>query len=329
MLWWALDDIRLQVTGRSARFSQVVVELAWNPGAGPAAAGAVEEVARGMANAPWLGAPIGSVVLVAAGGEAHPGVGPAVGTVRELWPAAVVRVVDEALAAVLGAGLAAEPAACVVVHQDAERTSVAVVAGREVVAGGLAVGGARGLATALIGHLRAAHRLDVGPQMAWASVVHGGAFAPSPWVSEPGPVYGSVVPWDGSGPREPGRATLQPAETRAVLTPAYLRVAELVTRVLRDAPPEVVRQAAVGGLLLTGPHPPGADLHLAGLTGLPAQAVAEPGRGAHRPLVLLDGVARLLAESPPEPALGDPAEAEQRLRDALARLTALLGGAPR
>ncbi|MGY5091647.1 hypothetical protein ACWCXM_43165, partial [Streptomyces sp. 900105755] len=60
-----------------------------------------------------------------------------------------------------------------------------------------------------------------------------------------------------------------------------------------------------GGLLLTGPHPPGAEGHLTDLTGLPARRVLEPNAGHHRLQVLLDGVARLLAENPPAPAIAE------------------------
>lgn len=51
-----------------------------------------------------LWAPIGAVVLVAPGAGAHPGVKPAVDKVPELWPEAVVTVVDETVAALAGAG---------------------------------------------------------------------------------------------------------------------------------------------------------------------------------------------------------------------------------
>lgn len=74
---------------------------------------------------------------------------------------------------------------------------------------------------------------------------------------------------------------------------------------MREAPPGTVRQATVGGLLLTGPHPPGAEDHLTDLTGLPARRVVEPEAGFHDPQVLLDGVARLLAEKPPAPVLAE------------------------
>lgn len=205
VLWWALDEIRVQVTGRSARYSQVVLELAWNPGPG-ADASLAAQILAGMTKRAWLSAPIGSVVLVAPGAGAHPGVEPAVDTVQELWPAAVVTVVDETVAALAGAGLDPEPAACVVVHQDGLRTSVAVVAGREAIAGGLVAGGTRGLAQAVVEHLWAEHRLDAGLESAWAAVVHGGAFAPSPTVSTPGPVYGSVITEDRVFPSPPGRS---------------------------------------------------------------------------------------------------------------------------
>ncbi|MER6225073.1 rod shape-determining protein [Streptomyces sp900105755] len=304
MLWWALDEIRVQVTGRDARYSEVVLELVWNPGPG-ADASLAARVLAGMTKQAWLSAPIGSVVLVAPGAGAHPGVEPAVDKVQELWPAAVVTVVDEAVAALAGAGLDPEPAACVVVHQDALRTSVAVVAGREAVAGGLATGGTRGLAQAVVEHLRAEHRLDAGLEQAWAAVVHGGAFAPSPTVPTPGPVLGAVITEDRVFPAPPGKVTLAPTELRAVVAPAYQPVAGLVEQVLRETPPETARQATAGGLLLTGPHPPGAEGHLTDLTGLPARRVLEPNAGHHRLQVLLDGVARLLAENPPAPAIAE------------------------
>jgi hypothetical protein len=265
-----------------------------------------------MKPASWLSAPIGSMVLVAPGAGAHPGVQPAAATVHELWPGAVVTVVDETVAALAGAGLDPEPAACVVVHQDGLRTSVAVVAGREAIAGGLVAGGTRGLAQAVVEHLRAVHRLDAGLEEAWAAVVHGGAFAPSPTVPTPGPVHGTVITEDRVFPAPPGRVILSPTELRAVVAPAYQPVVGLVEQVLRGAPPETARQATAGGLLLTGPHPPGAEDHLTELTGLPARRVAEPKAGFHDPQVLRDGVARLLAENPPAPALAedrtDPSE---------------------
>jgi hypothetical protein len=299
VLWWALDVLRVNVTGRDARFTQVVLELAWNPDAelDPSTAA---EVLAGVPRAAQLWAPIGSVVLVAPGAGAHPGVAPAVAVVREQWPAAVVTVVDEAVAALVGAGPGPEPAACVVVHQDAQHTSVAVMAGRAVVAGGLVAGGTRGLAEAVGTHLRTVHRLDAGPEPAWAAVLHDGVFGPAPTVPAI-PVHGSVVGGDGPGPRPSGKVTLWPGEARSVVAPAYRPVAELVARVLREAPPQAARLAAVGGLLLTGPHPPGADGRLTDLTGLPARRVVEPEPGFHRPGVLLAGVARLLAEAPPEP----------------------------
>ncbi|MFF4705128.1 rod shape-determining protein [Streptomyces sp. NPDC001288] len=301
MLWWALDEIRLLVTGRSARYSQVVLELAWDPSPRADASLAAHVLAVGVAKRAQLWAPIGSVVLVAPGG--HPGVGPAVDTARGLWPAAVVTVVDEAVAALAGAGLDPEPSACVVVHQDAVRTSVAVVAEREGIVSGLAPGGTRGLAEAVAEHLRAVHRLDVGLEEAWAAVVHDGAFGPSPWIPRAGPVYGTPITSDRILPSPPGTATVSPAELRDVVTPAYGPVAALVEQVLRDAPPETARQPTAGGLLLTGPHPPGVEHHLTELTGLPARRVAEPKAGFHRPQVLLDGVARLLSEDPPAPDL--------------------------
>ncbi|MEV7394643.1 rod shape-determining protein [Streptomyces sp. NPDC091215] len=252
-----------------------------------------------------LWAPIGSVVLVAPGAGAHPGVKPAVDKVQELWPAAVVTVVDETVTALAGTGLDPEPAACVVVHQDGLRTSVAVVAGREVIAGGLATGGTRGLAQAVVEHLRAEHRLDAGLEQAWAAVVHGGVFAPSSTVPGPGPVYGAMITEDRVFPPQPGKVTLSPAELRAVVAPAYQPVMGLVEQVLCEAPPETIRQATAGGLLLTGPHVPGAEDHLTDLTGLSARRVVEPKAGFHRPQVLLDGVARLLAEKPPAPVIAE------------------------
>ncbi|MFD6552463.1 hypothetical protein [Streptomyces sp. NPDC058398] len=153
MLWWVLDEIRVRVTGHNASYSQVVLELAWNPGPGVDASLAAQMLAVGVAKGSQLWAPIGSVVLVAPGAGAHPGVEPAADTVRELWPGAEVRVVDESVAALAGAGMDPEPAASVVVHQDAVRTSVAAVAGRDVFGGGSATGGTRGLAEAVVGHL--------------------------------------------------------------------------------------------------------------------------------------------------------------------------------
>lgn len=304
VLWWALDEIRGQVTGRSARYSQVVLELAWNPGP-EADASAAAQLLAGVPQSAQLWAPIGSVVLVAPGAGAHPGVKPAVDKVRELWPAAVVTVVDETVAALAGAGLDPEPAACVVVHQDGLRTSVAVVAGREAIAGGLAAGGTRGLAQAVIEHLRAEHRLDAALEQGWAAVVHGGVFAPSSTVPGPRHVCGSVITEERVFPSPPGTVTLSPSELRAVVAPAYPPVVGLVEQVLREAPPETARQATAGGLLLTGPHPPGAEDHLTDLTGLPARRVVEPKAGFHRPQVLLDGVARLLAENPPAPVIAE------------------------
>ncbi|MFE2416294.1 rod shape-determining protein [Streptomyces hokutonensis] len=307
MLWWALEEIRIQRTGRSARYTELVLELAWNPDPGSDASLAAELLAVGVPKASQLWAPIGSVVLVAPGAGAHPGVRPAVDTVREQWPAAEVRVVDETVAALVGANLDPEPAACLVVHLDAVHTSVALVAGREVVASGLATGGARGLAGAVIGHVRDEHGLDLGLEQAWSAVVHGGGFAPSPTVPGPLSVHGSPITDDGPRPREQAEVTLSPTELRAVVAPAYQPVVDLVTRVLRDAPPETARQATAGGLLLTGPHPPGAEHHLTELTGLPARRVAEPRIGFEHPRVLRDGVARLLAENPPAPVIEDRA----------------------
>ncbi|MFJ9567525.1 rod shape-determining protein [Streptomyces fuscichromogenes] len=304
MLWWALDAIRVRVTGRNARYSQVELELAWNPGPGADASFAAELLA-GVPKAAQLWAPIGSVVLVAAGAGAHPGVKPAVDKVQELWPAAVVTVVDETVAALAGAGLDPEPATCVVVHQDGLHTSVAVVAGREAVAGGLATGGTRGLAQAVVEYLRDEHRLDASLEQAWAALVHGGVFAPSSTVPGPMPVRGSMITEDRVFPSQPGEVTLSPTELRAVAAPACQPVVGLVEQVLGEVPPETVRQATIGGLLLTGPHLPGAEDHLTGLTGLPARRVVEPKAGLHRPQVLLDGVDRLLAENPPAPVIAE------------------------
>lgn len=297
MRWWALDAIRVEVTGRSGRSTRLVVELAWNPDAGVDASLAAEVLA-GTAKPAQLWAPIGSVVLVAPGAGAHPGVGPAVDTVRDLWPAATVTVVEETVAALVGAGLDPEPAAAVVVHLDSRRTSVAVVAGREVVTGGLAAGGAWGLTEAVIGYLRAEHRLDVSPEEAWLAAV-GGALVPSQAVASPRPVFGRPIAEDGNVilPQQSGRAMVSQTELRSVLAPAYQPVADLVARVLSDAPPEVARQAADSGLLLTGQHPPGAEEQLASLTGLSVRRVVEPGGGFEHLAVLLAGVARLLTET--------------------------------
>ncbi|MER8187285.1 rod shape-determining protein [Kitasatospora sp. NPDC094015] len=306
VLWWALDEIRLKVIGRDARYSRLVLELARNPGTATDATLAVELLTVGLANRPWLSAPIGSVVLVAPGGTDHPAVGPVADTVREQWPAATLTVLDETVAALLGAAPDPEPAACVVVHQDAVRTSVGLVAARAAVAGDFVAGGARGLADRVIEHLRAEHRLDTGLHEAWAAVVHDGAFAPP--APRRGAVHGSPIVEGRTGPLPSGTVTLGAAELHAVLAPAYRQVADLVARVLRDAPSEAVRQARAGGLLLTGTHPPGADTHLAGLTGLPAHRAAEPRSGSHHPEVLLNGVARLLPDPPPRPATPPPPE---------------------
>ncbi|MGW3108950.1 rod shape-determining protein [Streptomyces sp. NPDC001100] len=305
MLWWALEEIRLRRTERGARYTELVLELAWNPGPDSDASLAAELLAVGVPKASQLWAPIGSVVLVAPGAGGHPGVQPAVDTVREQWPGAEVRVVDETVAALTGANLDPEPTACVVAHLDAVHTSVALVAGREVIASGLATGGTRGLADAVIGHVRDEHRLDLGLELAWSAVVHGGAFAPSPTVPGPLSVHGSPITDD--GPRQRAEVTLSPTELRSVVSPAYQPVVGLVARVLRDAPPETARQATTGGLVLTGPHPPGAEDHLTELTGLPARRVTEPRNGFQHPQVLRDGVARLLAENPPTPAIEDRA----------------------
>ncbi|MFI6408252.1 rod shape-determining protein [Streptomyces sp. NPDC050548] len=303
MLWWALEEIRIQRTGHNSPYTHVLLELAWNPGPDSDVSLAAELLAVGVPKASQLWPPIGSVVLVAPGADAHPGVQPAVDTVREQWPAAVVTVVDETVAALLGAD--PEPPACVVVHQDAVHTSVALVAGREVVASGLATGGVRGLADAVIAHVRDGHGLELGLETAWSAVVHGGAFAPSPKVPVPMSVHGSLITDDSPGPRQPVDAVLPPTELRAVVAPAYQPVVDLVARVLRDAPPEAARRATAGGLLLTGPHPPGAEDHLTELTGLPACRVDEPTSGFEHPRVLRNGVARLLAEIPPAPVIED------------------------
>jgi hypothetical protein len=316
VLWWALEEIRIQRTGRNARYTQVVLELAWSPGPGSDASLAAELLAVGVPKASQLWPPIGSVVLVASGAGTHPGVQPAVDTVREQWPGADIRAVDETVAALTGANLNPEPAACVVVHLDAVHTSVALVAGREVVASGLATGGARGLADAVIGHVREEHGLDLGLEVAWSAVAHGGAFAPSPKVPGPLSVHGSPITDDGPHPRQQAEVTLSPTELRAVVAPAHQPVVDLVAQVLRDAPPETVRQATAGGLLLTGPHPPGAEDHLTEHTGLPAHRVTEPRNGFEHPQVLRDGVARLLAENPPTPVIDD--ERTERFRQLIA-----------
>jgi hypothetical protein len=75
---------------------------------------------------------------------------------------------------------------------------------------------------------------------------------------------------------------------------AYQPVADLVARVLRDAPPETARQVGDGGLLLTGQHPAGADEHLAALSGLPARRTVEPEKWFDPLRTLLKGVDRLL-----------------------------------
>ncbi|MEW2516538.1 rod shape-determining protein [Actinacidiphila alni] len=303
LLWWALDEIRVRVTGRGARFSQVVLELAWNPGPGADNALAADVLRGGSAKRAQLWAPTGSVVFVAPGASAHPGVEPAVEAARRLWPDAVVTVVDEPVAALAGAALGTEPAACVVVHQDARRTSVAVVAGREAEMARLVPGGALGLAEAVAGHARTRHRLEVGHEQAWAAVVHGGAFAPSPLGREPGPVHGARIIGDGLRPRRSETVVLSATELREVMGPAYRAVGDAVARVLREVPPDTARRAAHGGVLLTGPHPPGAEDRVADLTGLPVHRVAEPDAGFDHPQVLLDGVDRLLAANPPDPAV--------------------------
>lgn len=297
--WWGLDPIRVELTGRGSRSTRVVLEL----GSGARASDAAEllaGIAKSAPAQPW--APIGSVVLVAAGAGAHPGVGPAVDTARQVWPAAVtVTVVDEAVAALAGAGLDPEPAACVVVHLDAEHTSVAVVAARKVVASGVVLGGAQGLAQAVIGYLRTEHRLDVGMGEAWVTAVNGGAFTPSasppagPWT-----VSGEVAAEDGTD-QQWGSVAVPPAKLRAVLSPAYQSVADLVAQVLLEAPPETARQAVDGGLLLTGQHPAGADEHLAALCGLPARRTVEPEKWFERLRTLLNGVDRLLGEAETRP----------------------------
>jgi actin-like ATPase involved in cell morphogenesis len=295
--WWALDPIRIKMTGRDTRSSRIVLELAWNPYTG-ADESLAAQVLASMARRPQLWAPIGSVVLVAPGTGAHPGVEPAVDTAREAWPAATVTVVEETVAALVGAGLDLEPAACVVVHLDALHISVAVVAGRKVVSSGLVVGGAQGLAQAVIGHLRAQHRIDVGVEPAWAVAILGGGLAPSATEPGRGLVHGTMIAEDHTvlTPQQQGSVVVPPAELPAVLAPAYQPVADLIAEVLRDAPPETAGQAAAGGLLLTGEHPPGAEEHLAGLTGLPARGAVQPWSGFEKFRALLDGVDRLLAK---------------------------------
>lgn len=298
MHWWGVDPIRLDRTRRGLRSTHVVLELAWNPDSRVEASLAADALAA-LANPAQVWPPIGSVVLVASGAGAHPGVGPALDAVREWCPAASVTVVDETVAALAGAGLDPEPAACVVVHLDAWHTSVAVVAGREVAAGGLAAGGACGLAEAVLEHVAAEHRLTVGLESAWIAAVDGGAFAPTPPVPGPATVYGSVLAADGTIvlDQPTGKAVVSPTELRALLAPAYQPVADLVARVLAEAPPETARVAAEGGLLLTGQHPAGAEEHLARLSGLSARLVVKPGRRFDRFRVLLDGVDRLLIAS--------------------------------
>ncbi|WP_194905496.1 rod shape-determining protein [Catenulispora rubra] len=298
LYWWGRDPLRVDRSLSSP--TRVVLELAWIPGAGVEASLAAEVLA-GAARPGQLYWPIGSVALVAPGAGAHPGVGPAVDTARQLCPAATVTVVEETVAALAGAGLDPEPAACVVVHSDVAHTSVAVVAGREVVARGVAAGGAQGLAQAVIGHLRAEHGLDVGLEEAWIAAVDGGAFRPSasPPVAGPRTMTGRVVAEDGTIVRP--QATVTPTELRAVLTPAYQPVTDLVAQVLRDAPPETARQAVAGGLLLTGQHPAGVDEYLAGLSGLPARRTVDPKGRYDRFRTLLDGVDRLFTEPDTRP----------------------------
>lgn len=255
MHWWGLDPFRVELTGRGSRSTRVVLELAWNPGAGVDASLAAELLA-GTEKAAQLWAPIGSVIFVAFGAGGHPGVGPAVDVVREVWPAAAVTTLDETVAALVGAGLDQEPAACVVVHLDAEHTSVAVVAGREVVAGGFTAGGARGLAEAVAGYVRTEYWLEVGLEEAWIAAVDGGAFAPSasPPVPNPPTLFGTAIAEDGTLDitRPTGRVTVSPTELRSLLSRAYQPVADLVAQVLRDAPPDTARLAAAP------PRPPAA-----------------------------------------------------------------------
>jgi hypothetical protein len=112
-------------------------------------------------------------------------------------------------------------------------------------------------------------------------------------------VSGTVLAEDGTEQR--GNATVPPTKLRAVLTPAYEAVADLVAQVLRDAPPETARQAVAGGLLLTGHHPVGSDEYLAGLSGLPARRTVEPEKSFQRFRTLLNGVDRLLGAADTRP----------------------------
>ena len=299
MHWWGLDPFRVELTGRGSRSTRMVLELAWNPGAGVDASLAAEVLA-GTEKPAQLWAPIGSVILVAFGAGGHPGVGPAVDVVRELWPAAAMTTLDESVAALVGAGLDPEPAACVVVHLDAEHTSVAVVAGREMVAGALAAGGARGLAEAVAGYVRTEYWLKVSLEEAWIAAVDGGAFAPSASLQAPNPrtLCGTAIAEDGTLDitQPTGKVMVSPTELRSVLSPAYQPVADLVAQVLRDVPPETARLAAAGGLLLTGQHPAGVEEHLAGLSGLSVRRVAASGARFGQFRVLLDGVDRLFGK---------------------------------
>lgn len=183
-----------------------------------------------------------------------------------------VRLLDDAIAAALGAGLpVTDPVGSMVVNVGAGRSSVAVISlGAPVVAQVTDAAG-HSMDEEIMRHMRQAHNLLIGPRTAERIKLHLGAAAAPITVAGRHVVTGL-----------PTRITVEPAAIRAILAEIFARLEMTVRQVLERTPPELLSDIALNGMVLTGGGALTSGLaeQLQSATGLPVHTAPDPDRAA-------------------------------------------------
>lgn len=185
-----------------------------------------------------------------------------------------VHLLDESIAAALGAGLpVTSPVGTLLVNVGAGRSSVAVISlGAPVVAQVTDVAG-YAMDVAIARHLRHAHNLLIGESTAERIKLGLSAAQESSVLTVPGRHLATGLPT---------QATVTPAELLDVLSDSFGRLELAIRQVLERTPPELLADIATRGMVLTGG---GALTHglaerLERATGLSAHIAADPDRAA-------------------------------------------------
>lgn len=183
-----------------------------------------------------------------------------------------VSLVDEAVAAALGAGLPVEsPVGSLLVHVGSGRTNVAVLSLGAVVVSASCEAAGDLLDEMVARHLKKEHGLLIGALTAERMKIELGSAMPGR--SDSAKVTGRLNTTGG-----PAAVEVRAAEIHAAITDTIGQIADTVVSVLGLTPPELLADISRGGLTLTGGGAllDGLDRRLAQVTGLPVRLAEAP-----------------------------------------------------